>query len=82
MERRSRYRKSQPPTPHHHPSTVPLTILSPLVLPPDLILLLRREIIRNIESLPDLLGALALNHIRHGLAADIEERLDVQVVGG
>lgn len=33
----------------------PLTILGPLVLTADLLLLLRGEIIRNVERLPDLL---------------------------
>lgn len=59
-----------------------LTILSPLVFPPDLVLLLGGEIIGDVEGLPDLLWALALDHVRDGLAADVEEGLDVEVVGG
>ena len=59
-----------------------LTVLSPLVLATDLVLLLGSEVILNVEGLADLLRRLALDHVRDGLAADIKEGLDVEVVGG
>ena len=40
----------------------------------------RREVVLDVESLPDLLWRLALDHIRDGLAPDIEECLDVEVI--
>ena len=57
-------------------------LLSPLVLAADLILLLRSEIILDVESLADLLWALAFDHVGDSLATDIEKSLDVKVVGG
>ena len=54
----------------------------PLVLSPDLLLLLRREVIFDVEGLPNLLGRLPLNHLSDCLASEIEEDLDVEVVGG
>lgn len=59
-----------------------LTVLGPLVLPANLLLLLGSEIVGDIESLPDFIGRLALDHVRNGLASDIEERLDIEIVGG
>jgi hypothetical protein len=59
-----------------------LTVLSPLVLTADLVLLLGGEVVLDVEGLANLLGRLALNHVGDGLAADVEERLDVEVVGG
>jgi len=59
-----------------------LTILGPLVLPTDLVLLLGSEIVLNVEGLADLLGRLALDHVGNGLATDIEKWLDIKVVGG
>jgi hypothetical protein len=35
----------------------------------------------DVEGLADLLGRLALDHVRDSLAADVEERLDIHVVG-
>lgn len=58
-----------------------LAVLSPLVLAADLVLLLRREVILDVEGLADLLWRLALDHVGDGLAADIEKSLDVEVVG-
>lgn len=58
-----------------------LTILSPLVLAADLILFFGREVILDVECLPDLLWRLALDHVRDRLAADIQQSLDVHVVG-
>ena len=59
-----------------------LLFLAPLILLPDLLLLVRSEVVLNVERLPDLLWGLALDHLCHGLAGDVEETLDVQVVGG
>ena len=58
-----------------------LTILGPLVLPTDLLLLLGREVVGDVKSLTDLLRGFALDHIRNGLAAYVQEGLDIQVVG-
>ncbi len=58
-----------------------LAVLGPLVLATDLILLLGREIVLDVERLADLLRGLALDHICNSLASDIEERLDIKVVG-
>ena len=66
-----------------HPSChLCLLLLAPLVLLADLLLLRRREVVLDVERLADLLGGLALDHVGHGLASDVEEALDVQVVGG
>ena len=59
-----------------------LTVLSPLVLAADLILLLWCEVVLDVEGLADLLWRLALDHVRDCLAANIEQRLDVHVVCG
>ena len=56
-------------------------LLRPLVLTADLILLLGREVVLDIESLADLLRRLALDHVGNGLAANVKKRLDVQIVG-
>jgi hypothetical protein len=56
-------------------------LLGPLVLATDLILLLGGEVILDVESLADLLGRLALDHVGDGLAANVQEGLDVEVVG-
>jgi hypothetical protein len=59
-----------------------LAVLGPLVLAANLLFLLGREVILDVESLTDLVRRLALDHVGDGLAADIEEGLDVEVVGG
>jgi len=56
-------------------------ILSPFVLLLDLSLLFRRKVVDDVEELADLFGGLALDHVCYRLAADIEKRLDVEVVG-
>lgn len=56
-------------------------LLGPLVLTTDLVLLFRSEIILDVEGLANLLGGLALDHVRHGLAADVQKALDIEVVG-
>lgn len=58
-----------------------LAILGPLVLTTNLVLLLGSEVVLDVERLADLIGRLALDHVGNSLAADIEERLDVEVVG-
>ena len=57
------------------------SLLSPLILTTDLILLLGGEVVLDVERLADLLGGLALDHVCHSLAADIKESFDVEVVG-
>jgi hypothetical protein len=46
-----------------------------------LVLLLGGEVIRDIESLSDLLGWLALDHICNSLTSNIQERFNVKIVG-
>ena len=57
------------------------SLFSPLVLTANLILFLGREVILDVESLADLFGRLALDHVGDSLAADVEKGLDVKVVG-
>jgi len=58
-----------------------LAVFGPLVLATDLLLLLRGEVIGDVECLSDLLGGLALDHVRDGLAANVKEGLDIKIVG-
>lgn len=58
-----------------------LTILSPLILSADLLLLLGSEVVRNVESFADLFGRLALDHVGNSFTTDVKKRLDVEVVG-
>ena len=53
------------------------SLLSPFVLTSDLLLLLLREIILDVESLSNLLRRLSLDHIGHGLASDIQKSFDI-----
>ena len=65
--------------------TVPhltLLLLAPLVLLPHLLLLAWGEVVLDVERLPDLLWRLPLDHVGHCLAGDVQQALDVQVVGG
>lgn len=57
------------------------SLFGPLVLAANLILLLGREVVLDVESFADLFGGLALDHVGDSLAADIEKGLDVKVVG-
>lgn len=63
------------------PPRIRLSVLSPLVLAADLLLLLGCEVVGDVEGLANLLGRLALDHVGNGLAADVQQRLDVEVVG-
>lgn len=58
-----------------------LAILGPLVLTTDLLLLLRGEVVLDVEQLSDLLWGLSLDHVGHSLATGIKEGLDIQEVG-
>ena len=61
---------------------ISLLVLAPLVLLPNAVLLLRGEVVLDVEVLPDLLRSLPPDHVAHRLAGDIQEALDIQVVGG
>lgn len=56
-------------------------LLSPFVLTTDLVLLLGGEVVLDVECLANLLRRLALDHVRNGLATNIEKSLDIEVVG-
>lgn len=56
-------------------------LLGPLVFTTNLILFFGREVVLDVEGFADLFGRLALDHVGDSLAADIEESLDVEVVG-
>lgn len=58
-----------------------IILLSPLVLPADLVLLLGCEVVLDVERLADLLRRLALDHVGNGFTTDVQECLDVKVVG-
>ena len=58
-----------------------LTILGPLVLATNLLLLLGGEVIGDVEGFADLFRRLALDHVGDGLAANIKKGLDVKIVG-
>jgi len=55
-------------------------LLSPLVLAANLLLLLRSEIVLDVEGLADLLGRLALDHICDSLATNVKKSLDIEEV--
>ena len=55
-------------------------LLSPFVLTTDLLLFLWGEVVLDVKGLANLLGRLALDHVGDGLAANIEESLDVEKV--
>ena len=59
-----------------------LGLLAPFVLLADLGLLLGTKVIGNVEGAADLLGGLSLDHGGDGGAGQIQEGLDVHVVGG
>ena len=57
-----------------------LGLFTPLVLLPDLCLLLGGEVVGDVEGLADVLGGLALDHASDGGAGEVEKGLDVHVV--
>jgi hypothetical protein len=48
----------------------------------NLLLLLRGEVVFDVESLPDVFGGLALDHRGHLGAREVQQRLDVHEVCG
>lgn len=48
----------------------------------DLLFLLRREVIFNVEGLANLLGLLAFDHVGDSLTGHIKESSDVEIVSG
>lgn len=59
---------------------MPFSLKGPLVLPSDLLFLLRGEVILNVKRLPDLLWSLALDHVSHSLTCQVQQSLDIKVV--
>jgi hypothetical protein len=59
---------------------VPLLVFAPLVLLAHLLFLAGGEVVLDVESLADLLGGLALDHVGDSLAGHIEKAFNVQVV--
>lgn len=47
-------------------------LFGPLVLATDLVFLLRCEVVLDVEGLSDFLWRLSLDHVGHGLAADVQ----------
>jgi hypothetical protein len=62
------------------PSDSASQVLSPLVFTTDLLLLLGSEVIGDIEGLSNLLWRLALDYVGDGLATNIKEGLDIEIV--
>ena len=60
-----------------HPPT-----LCPLILPTNLVLFLRSEVVGNVESPTYLVRRFAFDHIRDSFAACIQEWSDIKVIGG
>jgi len=58
-----------------------LLVFSPLVLLSNGILLFLREVVLDVERLTNVLRALAFNLVGNSLAGNVQETLDVQVVG-
>jgi hypothetical protein len=56
-------------------------LLGPLVLAADLVLLLGGEVVLDVKGFANLLWGLSLDHVGDGLAAHVEEGLDIEVVG-
>lgn len=57
------------------------SVLGPFILATNLLLLLGRKVILDIECLANLLRRLALDHVGHSLAANVKQRLDIEVIG-
>lgn len=58
-----------------------LLLLAPLVLFAHLLFLSSCEVILDVECFANFLGNFALDHVGYGLAGDVKETLDVQVIG-
>lgn len=56
-------------------------LLGPLVLPANLVFLFWGEVILNVECFADLLWRLSLDHVGNSFTTDVEESLDIQVIG-
>merc|ERR1711935_144477 len=63
------------------PAHLLFDILAPSVFKLNLLFLLGCEVVFNVKLLANLLGFLALDFPRDGLARHVEEALDVKVVG-
>lgn len=59
-----------------------LTFFTPLVFFANLFFLLGGEVILDVESFTNLFWGLALDHVSHSLAGQVQQRLNVQKVGG
>jgi hypothetical protein len=59
---------------------VPLLVFAPLVFLAHLLFLAGSEVVLDVESLADLLGGLALDHVGDSLAGHIKKAFNVQVV--
>ena len=57
-------------------------LFSPLVFTADLVLLLGSEVVLDVEGLANLLGRLALDHVGDGLAANVQQGFNIEVVRG
>lgn len=58
-----------------------LLFLAPFVLFADLLFLLWREVVLDVERLPDLFRSLSLDHVSHSFAGNIQQTFNVQIVG-
>lgn len=56
-------------------------LFSPFVLTADLVLLLRREVILDVEGLTNLVRRLAFDHVGDRLASNIQKSLDIEIIG-
>ena len=63
-----------------HPIPLHSDLLAPLVLLANLCLLLRGEVVYDVERFSDLLWRLAFDHRRYLGAGDVKQGLDVQIV--
>lgn len=57
------------------------SLFGPFILATDLVLLLRGEVVLNVKGLPDLLRRLALDHVGDCLTTDIQQSLNIEIVG-
>ncbi len=66
----------------HSPRQGPASLLlAPLVLFAHLLLFARSEVVLDVESLPDFFGRLAFDHVGDRFARNVQETLDVEIVG-